>query len=137
MNKIVADRLRAELERIEAQIEALTNEAKGLRRAMALVEGDSAAPAVLASPSQPKKGRVPIKDTVISLVMENKATGLNAATLVSVAAARGIELDRASVSSLLSRLKKDGVLEYDGNVYRPAAPSARPNPVAQLTRAAA
>ena len=33
-------------------------------------------------------------------------------------AKRGIELDRGSVSSLLSRLKKDGVLFYDGSRYR-------------------
>ncbi|HEV7458268.1 MAG TPA: hypothetical protein VGN96_15970 [Roseococcus sp.] len=122
MSKVVAEQLRMEIAKLESEITALVGQKDGLLRALALVEGEpvAAVPPATAISGDTRKAKAPIKDTVLTLLMEHAASGLNAATLVSVAGARGISLDRASVSSLLSRLKKDGVLTYDGDVYKPA-----------------
>lgn len=126
MSKVVAEQLRAEIAKLDSEITALVGQRDGLLRALTLVEGEpfAVAPPITGNLGETRKAKAPIKDTVLSLLMEHAASGLNAATLVSVAGARGVSLDRASVSSLLSRLKKDGVLTYDGEVYKPAAGSS-------------
>lgn len=64
-----------------------------------------------------RKGSV--KTVVLKLLEEVEDSGLNAASAVEKAKAdQGIDLDRGSVSSLLSRLKSDGVVIYDGDRYR-------------------
>jgi len=70
---------------------------------------------------QTKKSRSPrssVKNEVLTLLAQVKHDGLNAALAVEMAQAKGVELDRGSVSSLLSRLKEQGTLDYDGRVYR-------------------
>lgn len=59
-----------------------------------------------------------VKQTVISLLEQVGDNGLNAASAVELAASSGIELERGSVSSLLSRLKNEGIVGYDGIAYR-------------------
>ena len=59
-----------------------------------------------------------MKAKVLDLLEDVGTTGLNASTAVNLAEARGMELERASVSSLLSRLKSDGIVEFDGSMYR-------------------
>lgn len=65
-----------------------------------------------------------VKDVVIRLIAENTERGLVAGELVDLAKAQGVVLDRQSVSSLLSKLKMDGVLDYDGTTYRLAKKTA-------------
>jgi DNA-binding transcriptional ArsR family regulator len=71
---------------------------------------------------QPKvKLRAPrsnVKQTILELLENVGEAGLNAATAVETAAKAGITLERGTVSSLLSRLKNEGVVVYDGSVYR-------------------
>jgi DNA-binding IclR family transcriptional regulator len=55
---------------------------------------------------------------VIELLEQVGRAGLNAGLAVEMAEAEGRELDRGSTSSLLSRLKADGTVEYDGDRYR-------------------
>ena len=49
---------------------------------------------------------------------EAGTTGLNAISAVEVANRRGLHLDRQSVASTLSRMKKDGEVVYNGDRYK-------------------
>jgi len=62
--------------------------------------------------------RANVKRTVLDLLTAVGERGLNAAIAVDMAAKDGIDLDRGSVSSLLSRLKNEGTVTYDNEVYR-------------------
>jgi hypothetical protein len=95
------DGIRRDIEKLQAQ-EALLLE----------MMDESPAP----QPSRAAKGSV--KSTVIDLLEETGQRGVNAATAVELARARGITLERGSVSSLLSRLKSDGVVIHHGDTYR-------------------
>lgn len=67
------------------------------------------------------RGRLPranVKQTVLSLLEEVGESGLNAAKAVEIAENRGERIERGTVSSLLSRLKSEGIVEYTGTVYR-------------------
>lgn len=102
------DKLRSDMEAIRARID----EVEGLIRAMG---GDPPPEAQVLR--KPRRGD--LKDVVLSLYDEAAETGLSAAECVSVAQkSRGVTLQPASVSSLLSRLKADDVLMYDGERYR-------------------
>lgn len=59
-----------------------------------------------------------VKSAVLDLLAQVKADGLNAAKAVQMAEARGEQLDRGTVSSLLSRLKGEGIVTYVGGLYR-------------------
>jgi len=69
-----------------------------------------------------KRQRAPrsnVKSTVLSLLEQVGGSGLNAAIAVDLAKEQhGLDLDRGSVSSLLSRLKNEGTVSYDGRLYR-------------------
>jgi hypothetical protein len=120
MTKQATERLRAERAILQAQYDALGNQIKGLDRAISLLDGDaSAGLAPSTPPTPPRRARMPIKDLVLGMVSDHAADGMNATQVVETAAQQGVALDRASVSSLLSRLKKDGVLSHDGSVYHP------------------
>ena len=71
---------------------------------------------------EPKvKQRAPrsnVKQTVLALLDQVGAAGLNAASAVELAEQAGTSIERGTVSSLLSRLKNEGVVVYDGTVYR-------------------
>lgn len=67
---------------------------------------------------KPRAMRSNVKQAVLELLEQVGDKGLNAATAVEAAGQAGISLERGTVSSLLSRLKNDGTVVYDGNVYR-------------------
>lgn len=108
------DKLLAERDRLAAQIAGLQHELAGLDRAIRVLKGEHGAP--LAA-----KPRVAVKDVVLGLLDEFRETGLSAGETVERAYEREIALDRASVSSLLSRLKREGILTFDGSKYRIAS----------------
>lgn len=109
--KQMKQRLLEDREKLMRQREALDNQILGLERAIALTDNE---------PLPEKTGykRQPIKATVLDLLEEVGTTGLNAITALELAGNRGQRLERGSVSSLLSRLKGDGIVVYDGDVYR-------------------
>ena len=109
-DKEMKKRLLRERETLLRQREALDGEIRGLERAIALYGEDSEKP-------RPSK-RQPIKALILDLLEDVGTTGLNATTAVGLADSRGATLERASVSSLLSRLKADGIVEFDGSLYR-------------------
>ena len=68
--------------------------------------------------SKKRAARSDVKTFVLGLLEEVGRGGLVAATAVELAAKRNVHLERGTVSSLLSRLKGDGAVRYDGTVYR-------------------
>lgn len=62
------------------------------------------------------KGSVKVK--VLELLESQGRSGLNASKAVELSLRGNEPLDRGSVSSLLSRLKQDDVVVYDGSNYR-------------------
>lgn len=65
-----------------------------------------------------KGRRTNVKGIVLALLQERAGLGLTAGTAVELAEQRGIKLEKATVSSLLSRLKNDGIATYADSVYR-------------------
>lgn len=106
-------RLIEQRDRLLVEMEALRNRVAGLEMAIALFDGDGEASA----PSSSKR-RSGMKDTVLDLLNEVGTTGLNGAIAVEIAERRGMHLDRQSVSSLLSRLKADAIVVYEGQRYK-------------------
>ena len=109
------DNIRREIEKLQAQ-ESLLLDMLGEEPQKAIAK-------------RAPKGSVKIR--VLELLESQGRSGLNAAKAVELSEANGDALDRGSVSSLLSRLKQDGVVVYDGSNYRlkkhtgmPGMPSA-------------
>jgi hypothetical protein len=121
-DQMLRQRMLQERDALLRQRDAIDNEIKGLERAIALVGVSDAA-----------AGKPQIKTVVLDLLEEVRFDGLDASTAVAMANAKGISLDRGSVSSLLSRLKRDQVITHSGLKYRlkkfsvPGAPSLPPN----------
>lgn len=110
-------------EAIEAQILALTNQLKGLEMAIAIYSGQGQENATILK-TKPPRGKN-VKETVLTLVENSGVNGINAIGVVETAKNMSIHLERASVSSLLSRLKKEGVLDMaDGKYFVPKATPA-------------
>jgi hypothetical protein len=65
--------------------------------------------------------RSSVKQTILDMLAESALLGINASMAVEMAAKAGVSLERATVSSLLSRLKSEGVVTYDGSTYRLAS----------------
>lgn len=78
---------------------------------------------------KPRAPRSNVKQTILDLLEKAGEEGLNAAMAVETAARSGVSLERGTVSSLLSRLKNENVVVYDGSVYRLKAfrPEVGPN----------
>lgn len=108
MNKLIEQR-----DRLFSEMQAIKNRIEGLEMAISLMEGSIDAPV-----NKSSGRRSNVKKTLIDMLKESGTTGLNASTAVEIAARRGVNLDRGTVSSLLSRLKHDEVVVYDGANYR-------------------
>lgn len=65
-----------------------------------------------------RHARGAVKRILLDLLEESGGAGLNAPIAVAMAAERDVSLDRATLSSLLSRLKADGLVDHDGYRYR-------------------
>lgn len=113
-DEMMKQRLLAERDRLLRQREALENQIAGLERAISLFDREDVDP----PQAQSSHVRGKVKSLVLDLLREVGTTGLNAQTATDLADRRGVSLGRDSVSSLLSRLKKDGVVSYDGDRYR-------------------
>ncbi len=101
------DKLRLEMQHLQTRIDEVDINLRTL--------GDETAPA----DTDKRNRRGDLKDVVLSLFEEAAEGGLSSQACVRWAKdRRGIDLHPGSVSSLLSRLKADGVLFYDGDRYR-------------------
>ena len=110
---------RAEYER---QLLALQSKIEAMNEAIeAMSESDSE------SAGKPKRGEA--KAMILKLLEEAGQDGTDADKIVEVSRLRGLTLARTSVSSLLSRLKKEGILFLDDktktyklNEFKPVIP---------------
>lgn len=108
--KAEMQKLREERERLARQIEALQNELKGIDRAIAVLTGE-----VIQTERSPRTRNV--KDTVIELIASAGTKGLTVNQVLAAARAKNIQLERGTVSSLLSRLKREQTLDMTDGAY--------------------
>lgn len=118
---MMKQRLLDERARLLRQRDALENQICGLERAIELLDEPP-------DEESPQQGRGKLKTLVLDMLREVGTTGLNAATAMEMADRRGLVIAKDSVSSLLSRLKKDDVVQYDGEKYRLTEFSRSTNP---------
>ena len=111
------ERLVAEIAAQERTLYALQNKLAGLDAARAAMAGELTG---LKQASPPRRRNV--TRTVMELIEAAGSAGVTANEVVERALGQGKELDRASVSSLLSRYKREGFLTFDGERYRAASP---------------
>jgi hypothetical protein len=115
------ERLLAEIATQERMLYALQNKLAGIDAAIAAMKGTA-----LPSDHTPQRQRN-VTRTVMEIIEEAGTKGVTAPEVVERAAAKGKTLDRASVSSLLSRNKREGLLTFDGERYHVAS-SQGPQP---------
>jgi hypothetical protein len=109
MKKLIEER-----ERLVKQIEALHGELRGMDRAIAVMKGEAASP----QEAERKPRTKNVKDTVLSFVEKAGQEGLNVNELLLAAQRVNIHLERGTVSSLLSRFKRDNILDMrDGRYF--------------------
>jgi hypothetical protein len=101
-------------DRLLIEIEALRNKVAGLELALSLMGAESTTTDDRERPKESKG----LRQTLSDLLREAGTTGLNATSAVEVASRRGVHLDRQSVASTLSRMKKDGEVVYNGDRYK-------------------
>ena len=94
-----------------AQRDALNQEIATLTKAL----GNQRSHMTLGRPRVPRSS---MKTFLLRLLDERGTYGVSAAIAADIARNRGVPIVRSSVSSLLSRLKNEGTVEYDGLVYR-------------------
>jgi hypothetical protein len=105
------------LEREKAEFNAkIDGKIEGLREALRIQAGDPSAQMEEAVRRRTRRGN--LKQTVIDLLTEVGDKGLNAESCVPLAKSKGVDLLQGSVSSLLSRLKNDDIVFFDGSRYR-------------------
>ena len=103
------DQLRAEFEAAKARLDEV-------ERLIRMFNGETPSAPSVASAERPRRGT--IQNTVLDLITESGAQGLSVVELLGAAGQkRRIALDRGTVSSLLSRFKRDGIMIYDGARY--------------------
>lgn len=108
LQRFQMQRLKDERDRLAAEIEAKRHQLAGLDRAIALLEEEENA-----EEASRRRSRTATKEIVLRLLEEFRETGLTAAEVVETARSKGHQLDRGSVSSLLSRLKREELLVLD------------------------
>jgi predicted nucleic acid-binding Zn-ribbon protein len=106
-------RLNEERDRLVREIVALQNQLTGIERAIALVSGE------IVEPSPVKRERTRgVKEAVLGAVEGAGGMGINVNELMQRTEREGVHLERGTVSSLLSRFKREGVLSMkDGRYY--------------------
>lgn len=103
-----------EIVRLTMERDALTHRIEGLRYAVQLMSGEE-----LQVPDQKTRARRGnVKNTVLDVVGQAGSRGASVAEVLEYAKRDfQVDLDRGSVSSLLSRLKSANTLVFDGERY--------------------
>jgi hypothetical protein len=112
--KSPAEALRQERDRLVAEIDALTNKVSGLDLAIELITKSVDVDQKSESQSDRRGGTAEI---LYSLLEHAGGLGLNVQEALEMAARRGNDLNKSSVSSLLSRMKRVGTVVYVGKRY--------------------
>jgi hypothetical protein len=129
MQKLIdlRERLQGNIAQHQKAMEALQNQLLGVEASIRALSTDGNAAA-------PKSRNV--KRTVMELVNEAGKLGVTAAEIVERAFAKGRTLERPSVSSLLSRFKREGALTFDGERYFPATIVSPPESPLKIVKTA-
>jgi hypothetical protein len=106
-----------ELEVLEMQVREARVKVATLDMAIAALEGTTL---VVAARPKPTSSGVNVKQAVLDIVVDAGAAGVSAAEVVRRARDNGRSLNPTSVSSLLSRLKREGTLDLSDGKYVPA-----------------
>lgn len=112
--KTAAQPLMDERDRLQLELKELQTKIRGLEFAIELITDEARKQE---SPSAPKVRDRGITETIRSLLRDAGPAGLNPQMAVELAAARGQALNPTSVSSLLSRMKRDGQVAYRRKRY--------------------
>ena len=115
-------RLLGERERLRLQIEALQNQLLGIERAIALMDGSAGETGVSSNGRERARN---VKDTVLGLLAQAGEAGLTVTKCVEMAQKQGSHLERGTVSSLLSRLKREEILDLKDGSYSLRKPVPR------------
>lgn len=115
------EQLRKQIAEHQRILEALQNKLEGCEMAIRAWNGEPEAPVI-------RKSRANTKQIILNLLEEAKTDGLNSATVVDAAEKRNERIERPTASSLLSRFKAEGLVTYDGRVYRLKKYSASASP---------
>lgn len=67
-----------------------------------------------------KQERTNVRTTLLRILESEGEKGINAAIAVEISARQNVRLEKATVASVLSRLKAEGLAVYDGSLYRPS-----------------
>lgn len=106
-------RLDARIAELENNLFSLKGERSGLDRALAILAGRETA-----AETTPRKERARgVKETVLAAVQNAGKDGITVGQLLDRTQREGIHLERGTVSSLLSRFKREGVLEMEDGRY--------------------
>jgi hypothetical protein len=120
------DQLAAKIAETERGLDALKNKLLGIDAAISTLRGSALG-------SEPPRPRRNVKRTVMEAVQDAGKAGVTVSDVIERAAAKGRTLERGSVSSLLSRFKREGVLTFDGERYHPVQPVAsEPTPTLKI-----
>lgn len=107
------DRLVTQMEALRSQMEALRNQVIGIDRAIAVLDGTE-----FKAPDDHRRERTRnVKDTVLGLLASAGQPGLSVNQVLDGARNKGVRLDRGTVSSLLSRLKRENILDMKDGQY--------------------
>jgi hypothetical protein len=116
------------LEERRRQIDGEINQLMVRRAEIDLMLARSRGEAESTPTNEPPRRRRNVKKTVMELVDMAGSAGVTAAEVVDRACTIGRELDRGSVSSLLSKFKGQGALTFDGERYYPVSKAPPPDP---------
>jgi len=109
----LVDAKRAEVEALRQKLRDEEKTLNGLQAALSAIKGEAPEVAIV------RKRRSNVKQTVLDILNQRAEEGVDAFIVLQLAQEWfGIELNRGSVSSLLSRLTSDGAVHYDGQLYR-------------------
>lgn len=108
-------RLEQEINQLETQLAGKRGELAGIKRAVALVTGQEAE--VTSAPPPRKERARNVKETVLSALEGAGPTGLTVNQLLERTERDGAHLERGTVSSLLSRFKREGLLMLEDGRY--------------------
>lgn len=110
--KMKIERLTRERDRLAAEIDALKHRLRGFDDAINLLKQEEESNASLTTRKRPN-----VKGMTLKVLEESGEKGATAQEVVTKAQERGHNLDRASVSSLLSRLKRENTLVFVDSRY--------------------
>ena len=116
--------IQSELERVQAEISKLRIEEDTLKRLLATLNGD---------PPKRRKRAANVKPIVLEIMASAKREGATSVEVNELVREQVPTVAKDTVASVLSRLKSDGALVYDGERYyeRRYDPS-KPRSVIQL-----